>query len=319
MTTLLETLLAFVGTMLVFALAAQSVQEVLKTMFVIKGRTMLRAVEGLVREATKANRQWTIDADAIIGQVLRRVGALGQFGLRPGKIRLDALPAAQLEDLIAKVEPADIPGLPGNREDAREILKAIAKQARDWYPIAVQPVEKRYRRRMRVLSLLASALVVVPFNLDAIRIYALAQSSPEFRADALALVGRLDSAYVAAEPARPAADSIQPDSARADSAQVTAVDTTTTADSTRQGRTLSKEDLQQIRKVYSEDLLGRFRVENLREGRWWLGILLSIVLVSLGAPFWHDLLESLFGFKKRLAATAASATSTAVDAARREG
>ena len=44
---------------------------------------------------------------------------------------------------------------------------------------------------------------------------------------------------------------------------------------------------------------------------WWIGIVLSTLLVSLGAPFWHDLLESLFGLKNRIQAQAKAASSIA--------
>jgi hypothetical protein len=41
---------------------------------------------------------------------------------------------------------------------------------------------------------------------------------------------------------------------------------------------------------------------------WWVGIVLSTLLVSLGAPFWHDLLEALFGLKNRVRAQAEKVT-----------
>lgn len=309
MATLIETLGAFIGTMLVFALVAQSLQELLKTMFVIKGQTLRNAINGLVREATKANRQWTIDAEAILRQVMARIGGLGQDGVLPGKIRLDAIPAAQLESLISKVEPADVPGLPGDRDQALAILAAIGQQAKEWYPIAVAPVDDRYRRRMRVLALFSSALVVLPFNLDAIRIFSLAQTSPEFRAQAMALATRLDSVY------QSTTDTAQVALARTDSAATVAdsnADSLTaplptasppTATSSARARPVyrpTESDMQEIRQVYSAELLGRFSLDNLSRPRWWFGTLLSILLVSLGAPFWHDLLEALFGLKNRL-------------------
>ncbi len=69
MGSLLETLITSVGTILVFALAAQSIQEMLKSIFAIKGRTMQAAIEGLVRESTRALGQAPADADAILVQV----------------------------------------------------------------------------------------------------------------------------------------------------------------------------------------------------------------------------------------------------------
>jgi hypothetical protein len=50
----------------------------------------------------------------------------------------------------------------------------------------------------------------------------------------------------------------------------------------------------------------------LRDFRWWIGIVASVLLVSLGAPFWHDLLETLFGLKNRMQAQAQQAASAVI-------
>jgi hypothetical protein len=42
----------------------------------------------------------------------------------------------------------------------------------------------------------------------------------------------------------------------------------------------------------------------LKDPAWWIGIVLSTLLVGLGAPFWHDALETLFGVKNRVQAQA---------------
>lgn len=276
MGSLLETLITFVGTILVFALAAQSIQEMLKSIFAIKGRTMQSAIEGLVRESTTAVGQAPADADAILVQVTARLRALGQGGIRPNRIRLDTLPAAQLQELIAKVEPHAVPGLPAEHAKAIGILAAIGRQARDWYPLAIAPVDERYRRRMRMLAFFTSAVVVIPFNLDATRIFRLAETRPGLRAQVVAIAAHADSAYRGLP--------------------------TKTA-----GSVASQSDLQQIGRVFNEDLLGCFTLAKLKQPRWWLGILFSIVLVSMGAPFWDDLLESLFGLKSRVVAAGRAA------------
>jgi hypothetical protein len=230
MGSLLETLITFVGTVLVFALAAQSIQELLKSIFAFKGRTMQSAIEGLVREATRSKGLPAETGDAILAQITARLRVLGQGGIRRLRIRLDALPAPFLQDLIGKVDPATVPELPHDPAEASAMLKAIGRQAKEWYPLAVAPVDERYRRRMRVLAFFTSAVVVVPFNLDATRLFTLAETH--------------------------------------------------------------------------DTLLGCFTLDKLAQPRWWLGIFFSTVLVSMGAPFWDDLLESLFGLKKRVAASA---------------
>jgi len=275
MSSLLETLLTFVGTILVFALAAQSIQEMLKTIFAIRGRTMQAAIEGLVRESSVACGQTNADGDAILVQVTARLRALGQGGIRPNRIRLDAITAMQLQELIAKVEPATVPGLPTDHAKGVAMLAAIGKQAKQWYPLAIAPVDDRYRRRMRVLAFFTSAAVVIPFNLDATRVFTLAETRPDLRAQVVSIAARVDSAY-------------------------------RSSPSKAVGVVATQRDLNQIRGVFSEDLLGCITLDKLLQPRWWLGIFFSIVLVSMGAPFWDDLLESLFGLKKRALAAGAA-------------
>ncbi|HEX9895310.1 MAG TPA: hypothetical protein VGA78_15380, partial [Gemmatimonadales bacterium] len=110
MSNLFEAALAFVGVMFLLGLAAQSVQEIVKTTFAIKGFTRRKAIEGLVGEAVRVQGQFSIDARAIIDELIRRLAALGQNGVRKGKVRLDELEADQLKDLIESVPASAVPG-----------------------------------------------------------------------------------------------------------------------------------------------------------------------------------------------------------------
>ena len=55
MSSLLQVLLSLVGTALVLALAAQSLQEILKVMFALKGKARIDAIKGLLHESGKAS------------------------------------------------------------------------------------------------------------------------------------------------------------------------------------------------------------------------------------------------------------------------
>lgn len=261
MSSLLQALLTFVGVMMVLALAAQSIQEVAKTVFTLKGDAQLRAMKGLIEESIKLHGPKDVDPKKVLDAVTARLSNLGQKGWF--KVRLDELGAENLKDLIETLEPGAVSAAKGAATKA--ILGAIAAQAEKWYPLAVCPVDNRYRRRMRVVALLASAAVVVPLNAGADRIFNLARTDPAFRA-------RVDSAavHLGASP---------------------------------QDSTVGAAALVMVQ----QDSLGMFvplSRDNLGSFSWWIGILLSVLLVSLGAPFWHDLLESLFGFKNRIRAEA---------------
>lgn len=342
MDSLLATLIAFVGVILVLALAAQSLQEILKTILVIRGRTMLRSLGGLIREAVRAERQWHIDADTVFEQVVRRLEALGQHGFRSGKIRLDVLTAAQLRQLITSIERQKIPGLPVDEKEADETLARIAGQAEEWFPISMRPVEDRYRRRMRVLALASAALVVLPLNVEAPALFKAARTDAAFRVRVQEIVEHLDTALASAAgddsaqdagdaPTTTPADTAGADTltagsgAPADSAPAAPAAPDTAgeeadsageeADSAGEAVAPQAPDSATVIAAALLDMIeagdvfgspGDWRPLDLG---WWFGILLSIFLVSMGTPFWHDLRESLFGLKNRIRAQAESGRS----------
>ena len=260
MSALLEVLLSFVGVMLVLALAAQSMQELVKVVFAIKGQTTRRALEGLLTEAARAENQPQSGPD-LVDRVVERLRGLGQNGVRPGAVRLDTLTADRLTDLIMHVDPRRVAGTKTLPEDAARVtLRRIADHAEAWFPLAMEPVADRYRRRMRGLSFISSAVIVLALNADALTVVKLSRDDPSFRER----VG---------VTAKPALDSLDTGALRA------AADTSL--------------------------LLGTLGDRRPRDPLWWVGIVLSTLLVSLGAPFWHDLLEALFGLKNRVRAQAA--------------
>lgn len=302
MSSLIEVLLTFVGVMLVLALAAQSLQELLKTAFTVKGQTTLAALRALVIEAARSQKLWKVDGEEIVAALTARLGALGQAGWRAGAVRLDALEQAQLGELIGGLSPVSVRSLSGiDAASASACLSAIAAQAVRWYPLAMQPVDLRYRRRMRVFALGASAVVVLAVNADALGILNQARRDPAYRAQAAILAGRLDSLLnVERNLAQPV-----PESASV-AARDSALSTLAGArDSVRAavGEAMKDEGL----------LSGKPGPWRVRDPKWWMGILLSTLLVSLGAPFWHDVLESVFSLKGR-ASIAAKAPKPAVEA-----
>ena len=288
MTSLLEVAVTLVGVMLVLALAAQSVQEVVKASFALKGRTCLQALDRLVTEAARSQNQTKTDAEEIVRAVRRRLSALGQGGVRQSAVRLDAISAAQLGELIQLVSPDDVTSLRAlDREKACERLGKIAERAVKWFPLAMSPVDDRYRRRMRGLAVLSSAIVVLGANANAFDLVQRARRDPEFRARVATITTRLDTLQRRADSMSKApVDSGRPSVAPA----VRAI-----RDS---AGTLA---LQALR---DDALISGPRGWQLASYTWWAGIILSIALVSLGAPFWHDTLEAMFGLKSRIRAQA---------------
>ncbi|MGH7498108.1 MAG: hypothetical protein ACREL3_04580 [Gemmatimonadales bacterium] len=271
MTSLLEMLITFIAAMLILALIAQSVQEIVKVIFAVKGFTAQRALEDLVTESAQAQGLLRGDGTQVVESVVRRLANLGQDGVRPKSLRLDTLSAPLLGELIRSIAPAAVSSLKGlSPEQASSRLDDLATRAVSWFPLAMEPVGERYRRRMRGLALISAAIVVVTLNANALTILQQARQDPAFRERVQATALRLDSL-----------DQRAPDSLR-----------------TAEAALLS-----------SDQVLFGGGKRHPEQFRWWVGILASILLVSLGAPFWHDALEALFGMKNRIRAEAEKARS----------
>ncbi len=316
MTSLIEVVLTFVGVMLVLALVAQSVQEVIKASFGLKGGATFKALERLLIESARSHGYSKTDAEAVADDVRRRLRALGQKGIRPNAVRLDAITPAQLGDLIKLATPKNVPGLKAFEESsAGGKLDKIAERAVEWYPLAMVPVDDRYRRRMRGLALVSSAIVVLAVNADAFKLMDRARRDPQFRARVAALTAKLETLERRAEAAATPTTRVITSAA---------VDTTTRRDTsvrrdTTARRTASASQPTGVATVNAardsatalalaalgdESFIGGPKDWRPGSYAWWVGILLSIALVSLGAPFWHDTLEAMFGLKSRLRAQA---------------
>jgi hypothetical protein len=292
MASLLEVLVAFISVILLLAFAAQAVQEIVKYTFAIKGFTRLSAVEQLIVEASRERGLTTSDGEEIVGEVLARLRALGQKGFRKRKLRLDYIDRCDLGRLIRGVKAVDVSALRGLGDgEAGKRLDEIAREVEQWFHLAVEPVTDRYRRRMRFASLVSALAVVLALNANAFAILERAIEDPELREQVASASVRVASA-----------DSVV--TVFLDSLALASRDTTLATrvpefveqlDSARSRRDSTLRVALTAVDVFDTGPDGRQwgRVE------WWIGIALSTLLVSMGAPFWHDVLEAIFGLKIR--------------------
>jgi len=131
MSSLLQVLLSLVGTALVLALAAQSLQEILKVMFALKGRARLQAIEGLLRESGKASGLSRAETDKIFDDIVERLRGLAQDGVRKDKVRLDWITPEKLRSLIQSAT---------NDPAVSSKLKQLADRATEWFDLSMAPV-----------------------------------------------------------------------------------------------------------------------------------------------------------------------------------
>lgn len=286
MTALLELLVAYIGVILVLALASQSLLEAAKTMFPLEGFTRMGSARMLLEEAARASGLPAAAGRDIYAAVARRLSGLGQKGWVG--VRLDALSREQLVELVGSLGPAQVPTLQ-DFPDAKAALDQVARRAGSWYDLAMEPVADRYLRRMRVANIAGAAVVVLFFNVDGLALMQRLRTDAGTRSELVRYAGTLDSLRVAQAGLRErlVQDTAgqPPTSAAADSIQ-TGLDSI----QAQVGRLV-----QQATGIFDPGAPRRWTAPD-----WQLGILLSILLVSLGAPFWNDLLGTVFGLKKQM-------------------
>ena len=289
MISLLEVVITFVGTMFILALAAERLQEIVKASLALKAWTKLSAIRGLVIEAARAEGLMQTDGEEIVDEVVQRLRNLGQNGLRPKAIRLDAIDKCQLSGLIAAVDAARISGLKIlSAADAGKQLQAIGKRTEGWFDLAMVPVADRYRRRMQLWAVAAALIIVGVLNVDALALVRRARTDPAFRQAVASQVERLQAADSSARAHR--------DSTAVRDTGVAARTPAVAQDSAAALR----DSLLLAATAGTQALFGGYPKGWKFSWQWLLGILFSTLLVSLGAPFWHDVLESVFGLKNKM-------------------
>ena len=215
-------------------------------------------------------------------------------------------------------------------------LFARLEQVEVWYDTVMQGFEERYTRHMRTVGIVISILVVVILNANFFSIYRsiksdadkaafIAQQAPRIieiaKAEGVEQSGEVappsptPTPASTASPARPraelpAAAFASPGPAGAASPSASPAKTETpppTLDDIKKGAEKVK-TLAGIYESFGINPLSREQIKNAFTGayRWRdltetvIGWAIMVMLLSAGAPFWQDTLESLFGLKNLL-------------------
>lgn len=237
----------------------------------------------------------TADVLGPLGEVQKKVGE-DLAAARAAGVKGDELkPLEGVSDGLKRIAE-QITAL-GQAFDAALVpLRERLEQAEVWYDTVMQGFEERYARHMRTVALAISVIVVVVLNANFFTIYQ-AMSNPQ-RAEAVANQGE-----GILERSRQATA----ETTGANASPTPPVDgSTTVADLKKQGQeTQGWVDTYQS---FGITPLTRQQVYNFFTGKYkardvsgtFAGWLIMVMLLSAGAPFWQDTLESLFGLKNLL-------------------
>lgn len=256
----------------------------------------------------------TTDVLGLLGEVQKKVGD------DLTKARAASAPGAELKTLEGVSEGlkriAEQITVLGQVFDAALVpLRERLEQAEVWYDTVMQGFEERYTRHMRTVALVISVLVVVLLNANFFSIYRAIAADP---AKTKALVERTPEFLDTAKRMKLAEDALAAGQAPGDAAATPTPTPASSAPLTPEQQEKVVEDIKQEGQNLSE-LVGTYKsfgiepltlkqVTNVFKGNVGpgdvfntiAGWLVMIILLSAGAPFWQDTLESLFGLKNLL-------------------
>jgi molybdopterin converting factor small subunit len=195
-------------------------------------------------------------------------------------------------------------------------LRERLEQAEVWYDTVMQGFEERYARHMRTVAIIISIIVVIVLNANFFSIYqamknpVTAQNVQDIYNQSPALKGT-QGGTTTTPPANTNANTNTNANANvnanaAPTQTPPANGSTTTADIKNQVQ--ETKGLVDTYKSFGITPLTRQQVSNFFTGKYtahdvsgtFFGWFIMIMLLSAGAPFWQDTLESLFGLKNLL-------------------
>jgi hypothetical protein len=258
----------------------------------------------LLGDLYKLRQVKVADVLGILGEIQNKVeGDLGEAEKAKDEARVGALRLAS--DGLRNVA-LHITNLGKAFDAAFAPLREQLQQAEVWYDTVMQGFEERYTRHMRTVALVISVIVVMILNANFFSIYralaadpvktaALAEQTGSILEQSRRVTGGQDGATATPTPA-----------ASASPAPTPAAAPVTVEDLKRQGQEVS-------------ELVGTYKSFGIEPLTWQqfyngitfnapagdifetvIGWAIMVMLLSVGAPFWQDTLESLFGLKNLL-------------------
>ena len=276
-----------------------------------KYAAMRQALGPMLNDFKTLTSGGTLDPDAVVGDLLslREIkfsDALGLLGEVQAAVKQDWAAAVAgsgtantlktLADSLTKLANA-LTDLRTEFDAALAPLRTRLREVETWYDTVMQSFSERYARGMRTWSIVIGFIVVVISNADFFQISRTVFTSAAVRNAIVNSQQQVLSTYQQ-EMAKAKADAVDPTKDQV-SVNNAALQAKSLDNLVKEGQ----KDVQTEAELYSGYGFGwGSSASNALEtpfhtiGGW----LIMTILVSFGAPFWHDALESLFGVKNLL-------------------
>ena len=260
---------------LVLSLIVQSLQAIIKKWFKLKSRSILNSLHDLF-EYVRTKEATTKSSAQLIVEIKEEFKKLGRVSL---------IRKTPMVDSIAK-------------EDLLKILErigagALTQQVDKWYETVMQGFEERYTRHMKSVAICVSIVVVIFLNANFFQVYHNISTNDVLRN---VLLEKRDEIEKKIKDSGQQGDQESQDATEQLKNEIKQLQNT--MDETV-SLGFSPIKPKQVTDFFSPDTKypeGRF-AHALKVISGWA---IMVMLLSVGAPFWQDALESLFGIKNLL-------------------
>lgn len=280
----LDTLIALITVILLLSLVVQSLQAIIKKWFKLKSKTIHTSLVDLF-DYVKAKDLAGIESTALADEVKKQFGLLGKLSLFKNPIM----------DSIAKTDFLKILGrITLEKVDSGKV-DALKQEVDEWFDTVMQGFEERYTRHMKTVALCVSIVVVILLNANFFDIYHNISTNDSLRETVIARRGQIEEKLKQLNSEDPT--------------KVTKADIDTAIEELNKLR--GETPIFGITPLTTTDLsnfynkTGPWAAPGAGNRFWYLmkllaGWSITVMLLSVGAPFWQDALESLFGIKNLL-------------------
>lgn len=264
-------------------------------------------VAPLIADARKIFTGETIKADAVIAHIVKFQE------IKPDNVRAAQ---AQVEQAIEKLKPfADAQAAITALQAVNNVLehldtvvtgissiKNLAGKLETWFDTVMQGFEERYTRSMKTWTWIISALVVIFLNANLINIYRDISTSDAKRALVLQAADKIQESARQQTTQEQSDAEITPEQWIKDAKKIIDENMDAYTGMGFKGPSWINEVGYWWRGEASYNVAPRngWRFGLKEAGKTFLGWFVMILLLSAGAPFWQDTLESLFGIKNLL-------------------
>jgi hypothetical protein len=303
---MLESLDAIIATLAIIlgvSLVVQGVQQIFKQWLELKSNYMRVQLFAMFdnNQLSTTNKflgigrvtSMTRNADPLAAAAVKGIeAAVKSYGYKNLEL-LEHLDTAELKKIVGSIDWTRIPQ--GGAVAGR--VEQLYKDIDDYFALAQRAFQDLYERRMKLWAFLTSLAVVIALNANLFFIYQQYSSNAPLRNAAISWAEQRVAAPLDTTTLTPMAS--DKESLAAMKAKVDSVRAILTSDGFQAMGWNSRAFLPTSAKGWGWNWLGNVA-----------GWLVMALLVSLGAPFWYDLLKTLMGVKDTLKLKSASAQQT---------